>query len=901
MSFGRIRRVREIFEAALAQDPQERTHYLTHVCGEDADLYKEVVTLLNAHEQGRQFFDRPALAQFAPSLEGDDLVPLHAGSVIGERFEIQGLLGRGGMGEVYQAHDTKLQRKVALKFLVPVGAADPLFRRLLQREARTLAALRHPHICTVFDVCSHDDRDFVVMEYLEGETLAARLRRGGALSMGELVEIARQVCDALQFAHGRGILHRDLKPANIMLTADGAKLLDFGIATFTSVPSVGIAEETLSEQGAAPATLTLAGRGAGTVQYMSPEQALGQPLDRRSDVFSFGVVMYEMATGSAPFCGATVGQVLNAILNEQPAPVRRINSGVPVYLELIIAKCLEKTLERRYASAVTLGEALRPMSEHSETRAADFGSGTKVTRAWSLAALISLLVATVVYREIDLRSALTLECTRTEAIRVARQAAAELGYSLEGLTERIAFNPAVDLERFLVQHGISATREMVGSGRGFAWEVDFTSNGNPGFDEAGISMRIDTSGRLLEFRSKRKAVASNPASQEALKKKATEAVLHHLGLNTVSTPLRSVFSFSQGAIELTWAIPVSVWEEEVQAAIAGGQIYLLNRRVVTAYSTTTPDNSKLARVAEPASVVQRVNQAQLILALYGYGIWIFVKRRRFLSLPWRVPVLLTLSGVAGLVWFMYSSPSANTSNLSGWRMLDSALTIIALLLPAMFGLYAALRQNDRARVLTLEKLLSADFRNLAVTTEIKNGVLAGGVLAGIYMIRGAAIQAGVHLPDTEYLMMGILGDAPWRFGDVGTALMTALITMAVVTTYTVLKRLTRREWFAIILSALILAFWDVDIGSPRATTDLVFGVAAICCQLMIYRTSGLTAALCANLSSRLIVAGLVGVHLENRRFAEGSLVMLAIPAVLLYAPIVVGYVLRVHQTGPETA
>ena len=278
--------------------------------------------------------------------------------MVGKRishYEIVRPLGSGGMGVVFEAEDTKLGRRVAVKFLPHELARDPLSLERFQREARAASALNHPGICTVFAIEQHDGEHFIVMELLEGETLGQRLARQ-RFDVGELLDAAIQMVDALESAHAKGIVHRDIKPANIFLNARGqVKLLDFGLAKMERAAGVRSSNTAHDEtQVAPPQDLTSAGTAMGTVSYMSPEQARGQLTDARTDLFSIGTVIYQMATGVLPFQGETSAVVFDAILNRVPAPLTRVTPGAPAELERIVDKALDKDRALRHQSATDL-------------------------------------------------------------------------------------------------------------------------------------------------------------------------------------------------------------------------------------------------------------------------------------------------------------------------------------------------------------------------------------------------------------------------------------------------------------------------------------------------------------------------------------------------------------------
>jgi serine/threonine protein kinase len=334
-------RVKEIFHSALECLPDQRTAFVRDACGEDVALRDDVESLLAAHAEAGSFAERGAIEGLIASSVAERGAPAMAtGAELG-RYRILEPLDAGGMGEVYRALDTGLHREVAIKVLPAVLSADPQRIARLEREARLLAALNHPHIATIHGFEVAGGLHAIVMELIDGQTLADRLS-SGPLPIDEALEIARQIAAALEAAHDKGIVHRDLKPANIALTASGTvKVLDFGLAK-----AIALNEHDILTAPASGSALSMEGVVAGTPAYMSPEQARGQRVDARSDVWAFGCVVYEMLTGRPAFGRATMAETFAAILQRDPE-WERLPSNVPVSMRRMLRRCLERDPRRR--------------------------------------------------------------------------------------------------------------------------------------------------------------------------------------------------------------------------------------------------------------------------------------------------------------------------------------------------------------------------------------------------------------------------------------------------------------------------------------------------------------------------------------------------------------------------
>jgi serine/threonine protein kinase len=364
MATDRWQQIKEIFHSALDRAPEERSAYLVRACEDDESIRREVESLIAAHENESDFLDSPAYVVAAGLLTDEDS-ELKTGQMVGQ-YEIISLLGMGGMGEVYLAQDGKLKRKVALKLLPASYTKDADRLRRFEQEARAASALNHPNIITIYEIGEANGTHFIATEFIEGETLRQRAAQE-SLGLDETLHITIQIADALAAAHKAGIIHRDIKPENIMIRPDGyVKVLDFGLAKLaerSSSPAVSTEAVTRARERTTP------GLVMGTVNYMSPEQARGLGVDERTDIWSMGVVLYEMLAGSAPFKGETPTDVTVSILEREQVSLAALLEGIPAELDWIVKKTLKKDRDERYQTIKEMLGDLRDIKQELEFEA----------------------------------------------------------------------------------------------------------------------------------------------------------------------------------------------------------------------------------------------------------------------------------------------------------------------------------------------------------------------------------------------------------------------------------------------------------------------------------------------------------------------------------------------------
>jgi serine/threonine protein kinase len=387
MNPERWQKLDELFHSALSREGEARAAFLAKACDGDDELLHELQSMLVHHGQAESFMESPAYAGEAEAIVTADVPPRLIEKTVGS-YEVLSELGRGGMGEVYLAFDKELKRNVALKFLHANLMVDKRRLRRFQQEARAASALNHPNILTVFEIAEIEGRQFIATEFVEGHTLR-EVMNSARMNLGQVFNIAVQIASALAAAHRAGIIHRDIKPENLMLRPDGyVKIVDFGLAKLT--------EEQAGDEGEPTLIKTETGAAVGTVTYMSPEQIRAGDVDARTDIWSFGVLLYEMIAGKSPFKGDTSGDVLANILKSEPAPLSPQAVNIPSGLAKLTAKALAKDRTKRYQTMEELLLDLHTLKLQLESSRRWRAGKERKKRTLELIALAGVLVLLLV-------------------------------------------------------------------------------------------------------------------------------------------------------------------------------------------------------------------------------------------------------------------------------------------------------------------------------------------------------------------------------------------------------------------------------------------------------------------------------------------------------------------------
>src|SRR5947208_6502661 len=434
MTPARLQTIEEIFHAALDQEPDHVARFVDTACGGDELLRRKVEALLASHQRAGGFIETSAVGITTKIIENGQ-ADLLVGRTIGH-YKISKRIGTGGMGEVYLATDMTAGRKAALKLLPTRFTADAERLKRFQQEARAVVGLNHPNILTIYEIGEDHSTHYIASELIDGQTLRQRLTRG-RIEVGEAVEVAIQVASALAAAHETGIVHRDIKPENIMLRPDGyVKVLDFGIAKLAEqeVPV------TMAEKEALLLVETNLGSILGTVRYMSPEQAYGAPVDKGTDIWSLGVVLYEMITGHVPFTGETPGEAMSSILEMEPPPLTSYVAHAPAELQQIISKTLRKDRKERYQSAHELLEALRDLRHKLEFKA-ELKRSTATRKLAAFIVLAAIVVGAIFAFQMSRHRAVPLPFFPEKSIAVLPfldlSQAKDQEYFCDGMSEEI--------------------------------------------------------------------------------------------------------------------------------------------------------------------------------------------------------------------------------------------------------------------------------------------------------------------------------------------------------------------------------------------------------------------------------------------------------------------------------
>jgi len=817
---------------------------------------------------------------------------LTAGSSVG-RYQIQNLLGSGGMGEVYKAVDPTLGRPVALKVLRAELSGDPERMSRFLHEARAASALNHPNILTIHEVGNHDGARFLVSELVEGETLRDRVARG-PLTLREILDITIQAASALSAAHAASIVHRDIKPDNLMLRPDGyVKVLDFGVATFARRPgSSADVDATI-----APSIETGAGVIVGTIAYMSPEQARGLPVDGRSDCYSLGVVLYELVTGRAPFVAPTTTDLLVQILEREAPPVRSIARGLPLQLEWIIDKALEKDPNLRYQTIADLRVDLQRLKSALEAgrltaaasadapKAADVEIERELTEdspevaavsgvSWMTAAIagvgaIVFGVAMAYYYLARPGAELPLTLPEGAVLTKARDAVESFGYSGMGSRTSVIFGDAVDIERITAMAGLPAARDAVREGTPVAhWRAGITHTANPLAADlepaAGdYSVRLGPKGELVAFAT---GYATDGTIAHADRARATaiglEAIKKAFGIDASGYELEVVErSFPAGKTEMTWRSPATKYghTEQLQVNLQGEKLILIRRSLERPRGYKSPDTPLLMTIVKG---ITPVVVAGVFVVGWGFGLYYLFKTKNWDALTRRIPLAICLLVIVQ-VGLGNNGNSGPLSTLLA--MVAIAILMLGTVLPALSGVMLWIGRRSPARMWAAEQITRGRLFAPSVPESIVEGVGAGALMAGLTVL---ADWAALQVPGFEPSISRELNIVDAAIGSIIGNALTASIFLALAIAFAIevfekFKKVPAVVATIIVsIAAGLTSASDQETLLPALTLSAGYAVAAaLLC--VIYRKRGFLAAWVASFVAFILPEALAARSLHD--------------------------------------
>ena len=816
---------------------------------------------------------------------------LTAGGTVG-RYQILGLLGTGGMGEVYKAVDPTLGRSVALKVLRPELSGDPERLSRFLHEARAASALNHPNILTIHEVGDHDGSRFLVSEFVDGETLRQRVARA-PLTLREILDITIQAASAFAAAHAASIVHRDIKPDNLMLRPDGyLKVLDFGVATFgRRHGSSADADATI-----APQVETGEGMIVGTIAYMSPEQARGLPVDGRSDCYSLGVVLYELVTGRAPFTAPTTSDLLVAILDREPPPIRSVARGLPLQLEWIIEKALEKDPNLRYQSIADLRVDLQRLKSALETgrlttsasadapKAVDAEieraltedspevtavSGVSwMTAAVAVAGAVVFGVAMAYYSLARPGADLPLTLPEGAVLTKARDAVETFGYSGMGPRTSVTFSDAVDIEAITAMAGLAAARDAVREGTPVAyWRAGITHTANPSSSFESLAagdyaVRFDPKGELVMFAT---GYATDASLTHADRAKATsiglEAIKNAFGIDASGYDLEVIErSFPAGKTEMAWRSPATKYGhvEQLQVSLQGEKLILIDRSLERPRGYKSPDTPIVMRIFQGITPVVVVG---VFVAGWGFGLYYLFKTKNWDALIRRMPLAICL-----LVIIQVALGNNGNSGPLGTLLAMVAIAILMLgtVLPALSGVMLWIGRQNPARMWAAEQITRGRFFAPSVPASIVVGVSAGAIMAGLSVL---ADWAALSVPGFEPSISRELNIVDAGIGSViGNTLSAAIfLALAIAFAIEVFDRFRVPSMVSTIVVSMAAGFTsasDQETLLPALALSAGYALAAaILC--VIYRSRGFLAAFLASFVAFLLPEALAARSLDD--------------------------------------
>ena len=880
-------------------------------------------------------------------------------------YSIVEKLGAGGMGEVYKAHDTTLDRPVALKILPPDLVEDQDRLRRFVQEAKSASALNHPHIITIYEIgeakpqttdrptsgpkgratgvelgaflslASETPVHYIAMEYIEGETLHAKIH-GDKATLRKLLEYLVQAADGLAKAHAAGIIHRDLKPDNIMINKDGySKILDFGLAKLIepvneqSKPTQG----NLEEAATALMRRSQAGMVMGTVGYMSPEQAQGKTVDQRSDIFAFGCILYEVATGHKPFEGDSLIDSLHKIIYTPAPPIKDFNPNCPYDLRRIIGRCLTKDPDDRYqrvkdismdlrefleeykadsaasgpysemgallppaASGGSLLDApvVKPHLEEIDPRVLQLTRFSKSSVALSVLGLVGAIVLWPMYKRAEIGSELRLDYTKEAALSKAREIVSSLGYDTTNLENYVRFVPTnLDLKHIAAKEGIGEARRAVREGKSAAWRVAFarstdevstvTSTGNvkPGQ----FLVAISPQGQLVSFSTppREDAEITEVDKQQAVVM-ARETARRWLSFDPGGYEAETVpRSNPPGVIEITWRNPNPIFahKEVVQANLQGSKITKLNRSL---------EPVQLGK--EIHSISDSINTAQIAivilacLAIYIFGLLFLILGKRWYALGRNLPITALVLFVMGVFVNNFFATYPETGIEVILIAILGALMVSIALFPGAAGLFEWLRVFSRLRLFGAEQLVNRRFLSASVASSLVHGTLVGAFLAGIDSTVDFLVARVPGYSPSRGLQIEIV-DGGWPLVHAPLFLVPVALLLALCISIIVelTERFIRGRILAPLIAAVLIAVATIP-SQPRfliVALSFLGSFLVILILVQLYRLRGLAAVWLALTTLLLLIRAAASRYLQDPNFVLQSNLLILVVALLLTA------------------